>query len=242
MIIFPTIDLIEGQAVRLKQGDYRQKTVYNPDPLSQAALFREAGAAYLHVVDLEGAKEGRPVNFETAAALIRESGLKTEIGGGIRSAEDIRTYAEAGAWRIILGTAAAEDPELLREALEKYGERIAVGVDLWNGRVRTRGWLQEGGIPYEAYISGLQEAGVKHIICTDITKDGMLIGAGLPLYRQLKLRFPELDLVASGGISSLEDVRQLDEIGIRGAVIGKALYTGQIDLKQLFMAAGEQKL
>ncbi len=240
MIIFPTIDLMEGQAVRLKQGDYLQKTVYNPDPLRQAELFRKAGAAFIHVVDLEGAREGRPVNFETVASLIRESGLKVEIGGGIRTAEDIRAYAEAGAWRIILGTVAAEDPALLADSLKRYGERIAVGVDLWNGQVRIRGWLHEGEIPFEEYIFQLQAMGVKHIICTDITRDGMLKGVNLLLYRRLKLRFPQLDLIASGGVSSLEDIRELDALGIRGAVIGKALYTGDVDLKQVIGAAGEQ--
>ncbi len=240
MILFPTIDLMDGQAVRLKQGDYLQKTVYSPDPLKTAALFKEAGAAYMHVVDLDGAREGRPVNFDTVTALIRESGLKVEIGGGIRSEKDITAYAEAGAWRIILGTVAAEDPALLEKALNLYGERIAVGVDLWNGQVRIRGWLHEGEIPFEEYIYQLQAKGVKHIICTDITRDGMLKGVNLLLYRRLKLRFPNLDLVASGGVSSPEDIRQLDELGIRGAIIGKALYTGNIDLNQVIAAAGDQ--
>ena len=242
MIIYPAIDIMDGQAVRLKQGDYLQKTVYEPDPLRQVLSFREAGAVCLHVVDLDGAKEGCPVNQETVIRLIKESGLNVEIGGGIRTAEDIRAYAEAGAWRIILGSVAAEDPVLLAESLRLYDERITVGVDIWNEQVRIRGWLHEGAIPFESYIYQLQAAGVKHINCTDITRDGMLQGVNLLLYRRLKLRFPHLDLIASGGVSREEDLKALKDMGINGAIIGKALYAGTLDLKKAIQIAGEQLL
>jgi len=240
MWIFPAIDLIGGRAVRLVQGDYAQQTVYHDDPLAQARSFRDAGARYLHTVDLDGAKSGKLENFPVIRRLIEESGLQVETGGGIRSMEVIRQYMEAGLWRVILGTAAVEDPALLEEAADTYGERIAVGADILEGRVKTRGWLEDGGLELEAFCQRLSGLGIRTLIVTDISRDGMMKGPNRELYRQLVRDWPDMQIVASGGVSSLEDVAALRDAGVYGAIIGKALYTGAIDLAEAVRAAGER--
>ncbi len=239
MWIFPAIDLIDGKAVRLRRGDYAEMTVYNPDPVAQAKLFRAAGARYLHTVDLEGAKSGGTDNLPTVERLIRESGLRVEIGGGVRSMETVERYMAAGAWRVILGTAAVEDPAFLERAVADWGERIAVGVDIRDGQVMTRGWLHSGGVACEDFCKRLASLGVRTVICTDISRDGMLGGTNRALYAGLHAAFPALDLVASGGVSSLEDVAALRSLGLYGAIIGKALYTGAIDLARAVRLAEE---
>lgn len=230
MKLFPAIDLIEGCAVRLVKGDYAQKTVYSENPAEVARSFAAAGAEYLHVVDLEGAKNGGTPNLETIRKIVQTGGLRVEVGGGIRSEEVVKAYLEAGVYRVILGTAAVENPAFLEEMVRKYGERIAVGVDIKDGRVAIKGWTEVSAESCFAFCEKLEKIGVKTIICTDISKDGLLAGTNLELYRALSEKF-SVDIVASGGVTTLEDVKKLAEMGLYGAILGKALYTGSIDLK-----------
>lgn len=230
MHLFPAIDLYEGQAVRLFKGDYEKMTIYSADPAAVAEAFREAGADYLHLVDLEGAKTGLTPNLDTIRTVVSRSGLKTEVGGGIRSEETIRRYLDAGVFRVILGTAAITQPGFVAEMAAKYAERIAVGVDVRGGLVAIRGWTELSDQTCFDFCRKMEAAGVGTIICTDISRDGALAGANLELYRQLAARLGA-SIVASGGVSSLEDVRALKELGLYGAILGKALYTGALDLK-----------
>ena len=229
MELFPAIDLHSGYAVRLVRGDYAQMTVYNENPSAQAELFRAAGAKFLHVVDLEGAKSGETPNFDTVRELIRTSGLQVEIGGGIRDEATVSRYLEAGAMRVILGTAAVQQPEFLRAMAERYGEKIAVGVDFRDGYVAVKGWTELSDKTAHDFCLELDAIGIKTVICTDISKDGLLGGTNLELYRDMSAAL-KLDIIASGGVSSLDDVRALRDMGMYGAILGKALYTGAIDL------------
>lgn len=241
MYIFPAIDLIEGCAVRLVRGDYAQKTIYSHDPAAVAESFTKAGAEYLHLVDLEGAKDGTTPNLETIRKIVARSGLKTEVGGGIRSEETIRKYLDAGVYRVILGTAAITQPDFLEKMVAKYGEKIAVGVDIKDGMVAIKGWTEVSALSCDAFCEKLEKMGVKTVICTDISKDGLLSGTNLELYRHLSAAY-SMDLVASGGVTTLEDVAALREMGIYGAILGKALYTGHIDLeKAVKLGKGEDE-
>ena len=236
MNIFPAIDLYDGKAVRLYQGDYNQMTVYDEDPLRVARAFAAAGAKYLHTVDLEGAKSGGTPNLELIRRLAAESGLFVEVGGGIRSMEVIDRYIAGGVGRVILGTAAVTDEALLRQALDKYGEKIAVGADLRDGCVAIKGWTEGSGLRWEDFFEKLEKLGVRTVICTDISRDGAMRGANRALYREIQSRF-RVDLIASGGVSSLDDVRALSELGLYGAIIGKAWYTGAVDLREAIEVA-----
>ncbi|MBE6633182.1 MAG: 1-(5-phosphoribosyl)-5-[(5-phosphoribosylamino)methylideneamino]imidazole-4-carboxamide isomerase [Ruminococcaceae bacterium] len=236
MIIFPAIDLFDGKAVRLYKGDYQNMTVYNADPLSVARCFEEEGATHIHMVDLEGAKDGTTPNLELVAQIARETSLFVEIGGGIRSMETVDAYLSRGVDRVILGTAALTDEEFLRSAVKKYGERIAVGADVRDGYIAIKGWLETSACSLEDFLSRMQELGVKTVICTDISKDGAMNGTNAALYRRLNERFT-MDIVASGGVSSLEDVQTLREIGLYAAIIGKAYYTGAISLRKAIEVA-----
>lgn len=240
MYLFPAIDLIGGQAVRLVKGDYSQKTVYSSSPVEVAKSFYEAGAEFLHVVDLDGAKSGNTDNISVIADIIKESGLKVEVGGGIRSEEVIRKYIDAGVYRVILGTVAVEKPEFCREMCAKYGDKIAVGVDIKDGFVAIKGWTEVAEKTCFDFCKELEEMGVKTVICTDISKDGLLSGTNLELYRELQGKF-NIDFTASGGVTSLDDVKALMEIGVYGAILGKALYTGNIDLKEAVALTKEAK-
>ena len=231
MKIFPAIDLIGAQAVRLVKGDYNQKTVYNSDPIEVAKSFYSKGAEYLHLVDLDGAKSGNTDNFEVIRQIVNESGLKVEVGGGIRNMQTVQKYLSVGVFRVIIGTAAITDPDFLDEALEKYGEKIAVGVDIKDGFVATHGWTEVSDVSCEEFVQKMQQKGVKTIICTDISKDGMMSGTNIELYRSLSERF-SIDITASGGVSTLEDVETLNDMNMYGAILGKALYTGAIDLEK----------
>jgi phosphoribosylformimino-5-aminoimidazole carboxamide ribotide isomerase len=231
MKLFPAIDLIGGEAVRLLQGDYDKKTVYSADPVSVALGFKEAGAEYIHVVDLDGAKSGGTPNFETVKSIIRESGLNVEIGGGIRSREVIDRYIEAGAYRVILGTVSVTDPGFTESMVREYGEKIAVGVDIKDGLVAIKGWTEVSEKSCFGFCQELQNMGVKTVICTDISKDGLLSGTNIQLYGELISKF-KMDFTASGGLSSIEDVIKLRDMGMYGAILGKALYTKNIDLKE----------
>ncbi len=230
MNIFPAIDLFEGKAVRLFKGDYDQMTVYSETPEKVALYFKECGAEYIHLVDLEGAKSGETPNFETVKKIIETTGLKAEIGGGIRSEEVIEKYINAGAYRVILGTAAATDPEFLERVAKKYAERIAVGCDLKDGKVATKGWTQTTNETGEEFFARVEKLGIKTVICTDISRDGAMKGTNLELYKELSSKFG-IDLIASGGVTDMSDVENLAKMNIYGAILGKAIYTGNIDLK-----------
>ena len=231
MILFPAIDLIDGKAVRLYKGDYAQMTVYSDDPVSVARSFEQAGATHLHVVDLQGARDGGTPNFRTVANIIKGTSLNVEIGGGIRDIATVDKYLNAGAFRVILGTAALTDPEFLVQAVTKYGDKIAVGADLRDGMVATHGWLETSQVSGYEFIENMQKAGVKVIICTDISKDGVLGGTNRALYQSLQEKFPDMKFTASGGISDLETVKALKDMHMYGAILGKALYTGALDLE-----------
>ena len=231
MKLFPAIDLYEGKAVRLFKGDYAQMTVYNNDPATVAADFSASGAECIHIVDLEGAKSGTTPNFDTVCKIKATSGLFCEIGGGIRSMEVIDKYLSAGIDRVILGTAAVGNLDFVKSAVDKYGDRIAVGADLKDGYVAVKGWVEKTDLLAEDFFAQMQNVGVKTVICTDISKDGAMMGTNLELYRSLSRRF-SMQIVASGGVSSLEDVKRLNEMGLYGAIIGKAYYTGAINLRQ----------
>lgn len=231
MNIIPAIDLIGGQAVRLKKGDYNQVTVYNPNPVEVAKSFEKAGAKFLHVVDLDGAKDGSTANFQTIAAIVAQTSLSVEVGGGIRNIETVRKYVEIGVHRVIIGTAAVTNPKFLEEALARYPENIAVGVDIKDGMVAIKGWLEVSVLSCFDFCEKIEKLGVKTIICTDISKDGMMSGTNRELYRELSDRF-SMNIIASGGVSSMADIQALSDMNLYGAIVGKALYTGAIDLKQ----------
>ena len=231
MIIFPAIDLYDGKAVRLYKGDYKNMTVYSEDPLAVARDFEEAGATHVHMVDLEGAKDGTTPNLDIVARVARETALFVEIGGGIRSMETVEKYADAGVRRVILGTAAVNDPDFLRAAVAEYGELISVGADVKDGYIAIKGWLEQSAYTLEDFLAKMQDLGVRTIICTDISKDGAMKGTNRELYRELSEKF-RMNIVASGGVSTLEDVQALSAMDLYGAIIGKAYYTGAINLKE----------
>lgn len=236
MILFPAIDLYEGQAVRLYQGDYRQMTVYSPDPAALAQKFAETGATHIHLVDLEGARDGTTPNLQLIRRIAAETGLFVEAGGGIRNMDIARAYLENGVSRVILGTAAVTDPDFLQNALDTWGERVAVGADLRDGQVAIRGWQQTSDEGAEAFFDRMQGLGVSTMICTDISRDGAMRGANLELYRKLARR-QGLQIVASGGVSSLDDIKALRQMNLYGAILGKAYYTGAVDLAEALEAA-----
>lgn len=236
MELYPAIDLYSGQAVRLYKGDYAQMTVYSAHPELVAKDFAAAGAKSIHLVDLEGAKTGKPENLTAIRKILDETDLFAEVGGGIRSLETVERYLSIGVGRVILGTAAVTDPAFLEAALAKYGEKIAVGVDLKDGFVAIKGWTEKSALTAAGFFSQMERLGVKTVICTDISRDGAMQGTNRGLYRELSQAY-HLELIASGGVSSLEDVLALKAMGLHGAIIGKAYYIGAIDLKQAVEAA-----
>ena len=236
MKIFPAIDLYGGKAVRLFKGDYAQMTVYGNDPVAIAREFERQGAEYIHVVDLEGAEKGSPAHLSLVERIVKETKLFLEIGGGIRSMETVDAYLSKGANRVILGTAAVTDETFLKAALAKYGERIAVGADIADGKIAIRGWKEKSAYTADAFFEKMQTLGVKTVICTDISKDGAMRGANLELYKTLSARY-SVDVIASGGVSSIEDVKALAEMNVYGAIIGKAYYIGAIDLRDAIEVA-----
>jgi phosphoribosylformimino-5-aminoimidazole carboxamide ribotide isomerase len=238
MKIFPAIDLFGGKAVRLFKGDYNQMTVYSDNPISVALDFKNKGAEWIHLVDLEGAKSGLTPNIETVKNIVEKSGLKAEIGGGIRSLEVIEKYISIGVQRVILGTSAVTDREFLVNALEKYGDKIAVGVDIKDGVVAIKGWTEKSQFTAIEFCKEMQDLGVKTIISTDISKDGAMQGANHDLYKELSQKL-SIDIIASGGVSSMQDVIRLKEQGVYGAIIGKAYYTGAIQLEQAVKVAND---
>ncbi len=231
MLIFPAIDLYNGKAVRLYKGDYSKMTVYNDNPLAVAEDFKNQGATCLHIVDLEGAKTGETPNIETVKALAEKSGLFTEIGGGIRNLETAEKYISSGVDRIILGTAAVKDEKFLTEAVKKYGDKIAVGVDLKDGYVAIKGWTEKSDYDAYTFCDKMEKIGVRTLIITDISKDGAMQGTNLELYKELSQKY-NMQITASGGVSTIEDVKNLAKINMYGAIIGKAYYTGAISIKE----------
>lgn len=236
MILLPAIDLYEGRAVRLYQGDYRQMTVYAEHGADMAAKFADAGASWVHMVDLEGAKTGETPNFDVVAAVARRGDLRVEIGGGIRTEDTVARYLDAGVSRVILGTAALLDRPFLERMVDRYAERIAVGVDCRNGLVATHGWTETSETECGEFCALLESLGVRTVIVTDISRDGAMRGVNLALYESLNARF-RLDIVASGGVSSLEDLAALKQAGLYGAILGKAYYTGAVDLREAILTA-----
>ncbi len=236
MNIFPAIDLVGGKAVRLFKGDYAQMTIYNENPLEVAKAFEAAGAKFIHLVDLEAAKSGIPQNLPTIQKIVENTNLFVEVGGGIRNMETAETYLSAGVDRVILGTAAVQDPAFLKAALEKYGAQVAVGVDLKDGFVAIKGWTEKSDQDADAFFAKMEALGVKTVICTDISKDGAMQGTNRALYKELSEKF-NIDLIASGGVSSIEDIEALRAMDLYGAIIGKAYYIGAIDLKKAIEVA-----
>ncbi len=240
MLVFPAIDIIGGEVVRLVEGDYAKKTVYGTSPVAVARQFEAAGARCIHMVDLDGAKSGGTPNFDAICAVARETSLFCEVGGGVRDMDVVRAYLDAGVSRVIIGTAAVRNPDFVASAVAEYGEeRIAVGVDLRDGRVATHGWTEVSEYTAEQFCADMASLGVQTLIVTDISKDGMLAGCNIELYRHLH-ELCDLNIMASGGVSSLDDVRKLSALGLYGAIIGKAYYEGKIDLSEAIRVASAQ--
>lgn len=234
MLLIPAIDLKNGEAVRLYKGDYNQKTVYSSSPDEIAKSFEEMGADYLHVVDLDGAKDAKATNLKTIKKIRDSIFIPMELGGGIRNMETVDLYLnEVGVNRVILGTAAINDPKFLKAALKKYGpQRIVVGVDIKDGYVSTSGWLETSEVYYIDFLKDLESIGVKIIVCTDISKDGTLTGPSFDVYQKIKEN-TNLDFVVSGGVKDKEDIYKVNELGYYGCIVGKAYYEGKIDLKEV---------
>ncbi len=237
MLIFPAIDLYKGEAVRLLRGDYENMTVYDSQPVNTAKKFSDSGAEWIHIVDLEGAKTGEPVNLDTILRIHSESGLKCEVGGGVRDLRVIEKYINSGIDRIILGTAAITDKKLLTSAIKNFSpEKIAVGVDIRGGLVAVKGWREDSGVNAFDFCAELESIGVNFIICTDISRDGAMKGTNRQLYKDLSAKF-NMNITASGGVSTLDDIKSLARMNLYGAIIGKAYYTGAINLSQAIEAA-----
>jgi len=237
MQIYPAIDIKDGRCVRLVQGDFEQVTVYNDDPVSVAKEWENNGAIFLHLVDLDGALHGAAYNDEVVKRIVEAVSIPVQIGGGIRTMDDIRAKLEMGVNRVILGTVAVLDPSLTRNALDLYKERIVVGVDASNGKVAISGWKEISEHDSLAMIKELESAGVKTVVYTDVSKDGMMSGPNIPMYSEVASRTTSTQIIAAGGVSTLEDLRALKESGVNGAIIGKALYMGSIDLQEAIEVA-----
>ena len=236
MNIFPAIDLYEKKAVRLYKGNYDEMTVYSENPIEIARDFEKCGARFIHMVDLEGAKSGETPNIDVVSRVARETDLFVEIGGGIRDLEVAERYFNAGVDRVILGTAAVTDEAFLLSAVEKYGERIAVGADVKDGKIAIKGWLESSRYTLDEFLARMQSIGVKNVICTDISRDGAMRGTNLALYKELSEKY-SMQIVASGGVSTLDDVKELRKMELYGAIIGKAYYTGAINLSEAIEVA-----
>lgn len=236
MKIFPAIDLYDKKAVRLFKGDYAQMTVYSENPIEIAEDFVRLGAEYIHMVDLEGAKDGTTPNISVVEEIAAKTNLFVEIGGGIRNMQTLDRYFAAGVDRAILGTSAVTDGQFLTDAVNKYGDKVAVGADVKDGYIAIKGWLEKSEYTLDAFFDKMQKIGVKTVICTDISKDGAMKGTNLSMYRELSAKY-SLNIIASGGVSTIDDVKALREMDMYGAIIGKAYYTGAIDLKEAIEVA-----
>ncbi len=234
MKIIPAIDVIEGKAVRLTQGDYSQKTEYNDSPLEVAKAFEFAGIKRLHVVDLEGAKANKPVNLNVLEALSKGTALKIDFGGGVKSNASLEEALKAGAHQVTAGSIAVKDKFLVEEWITKYGaDTIILGADVQNEKIAINGWQEDSGLDLFEFLREYVELGIRYCICTDVSKDGLLQGPSFDLYDKIMKAFPDLKLIASGGVSSMEDLKRLDEMGVYGTIVGKAFYEGRISLEEL---------
>jgi len=238
MKIFPAIDIFGGKAVRLYKGDYNQMTVYSDNPLSVALDFEKSGAKNIHIVDLEGAKSGKPENLDIIKQIATNTNLFIEVGGGIRTMQVVDTYLSSGVDRVILGTSAVTDEQFLNACIDRYKDKIAVGADIDNGYIAIKGWQEKSAYTVDAFFEKMQSIGVKTVICTDISKDGALKGTNLELYKTLKEKY-KINLIASGGVSSIEDIVSLTKMGAYGAIIGKAYYTGAIKIEEAVEKASD---
>lgn len=240
--IIPAIDLINGQCVRLTQGDYQQKKVYNNDPVAQAQELEQAGISRLHLVDLDGAKARKVINLEVLQNIAKATNLTIDFGGGVQSEEDLQKVLEAGASQVTAGSLAVKQPELVVEWLEKYGaDKIILGADVLHGKIAIHGWQEQSEQKIEQFLENYTQKGAQYCICTDVSKDGLLQGTALGLYQNLRQQFPDLKLIASGGVKSLEELVALNEMGCYGVIIGKALYEGYISLAELRSFISEQQ-
>lgn len=234
MTIIPAIDLIDGKCVRLTKGDYDTKTVYHDDPLTIARQFEELGFQRLHLVDLDGAKAGKVINLAVLENICRNTSLRVDFGGGIKTDEDLNSVMNAGAWQVTIGSLAVKAPEKVKEWIGTYGpEKIILGADVRDRKIAVSGWLETSSLELNDFIDSYYALGIRHVLCTDISRDGMLQGPAFELYNELMSRYPDLQLIASGGVSGIEDVERLIENGIPSVVIGKAIYEGMIDLNEL---------
>lgn len=236
MIIFPAIDLYEGKAVRLYKGDYDKMTVYSDSPVEVARAFKKSGAEYIHLVDLEGARYGTTPNIEVVEKIVKEVGLFCEIGGGIRDIRTVSAYLERGVGRVILGTAAVKDEAFLKEAVAKYGEKIAVGIDIKDGCVAIKGWTEKSAFTADEFFLKMEKLGVKYVICTDISKDGAMQGTNIELYREMSKKY-SMNITASGGVSGTDDINALKQMELYAAIVGKAYYTGALSIEDALEAA-----
>jgi phosphoribosylformimino-5-aminoimidazole carboxamide ribotide isomerase len=234
MRIIPAIDIIDGKCVRLSQGDYNQKTVYNENPLEVAKHFEDAGLKYLHLVDLDGAKARQVINWKVLEAITSKTNLQVDFGGGIRTTEDLKTVFNSGAKQITAGSIAVHERDTVLEWMTDFGtEKIILGADAKDGKIATHGWLDDSGLDVVNFISDYHALGIQYSVCTDISKDGMLEGPSIELYKKILAACPKLNLIASGGVSSMEDLIHLKEIGCEAAIVGKAIYEGRVTLKEL---------
>jgi len=234
MKIIPALDIIDGKCVRLTQGDYAQKKVYNENPLEVAKSFEDAGVTNLHLVDLDGAKASRVINYKVLEKIASQTNLKIDFGGGLKADKDVRIAFESGANQITGGTVAVKNSELFLNWLEKYGsEKIILGADVKNKKIATNGWQEESEIELLDFLQKYTDAGIEYVICTDISKDGLLQGSAIDLYKKIKENFPSIKLIASGGVVSINEIEELESLDLYGAIIGKAIYEGKIKLNEL---------
>lgn len=231
MIIYPAIDLYNGSCVRLVKGDFKQKKVYDEDPVRVAKAFMASGAEMLHVVDLNGTELNNNANYETVKRIVEAVDMPVQVGGGIRSIESVKRYFDIGVDRVIIGTKAVEDPLFLKELVKKYGEKIVVAVDVKDGYVAINGWKDQSKIEMMSFVSTLVELGVQRILCTDINRDGLLAGSNVALYKTMQKKF-DIELIASGGVSTIEEIKELRSYGVFGAIVGKALYENRFTLEE----------
>jgi phosphoribosylformimino-5-aminoimidazole carboxamide ribotide isomerase len=234
MRIIPAIDIIDGKCVRLTQGDYNQKKIYNENPVDMAKQFEDAGLKYLHLVDLDGAKAGTVVNWNVVEAICTQTSLTVDFGGGIKTEDQIKQLVSYGVQQVNLGSIAVKDPNLVSEWIEKFGnEKIILSADAKNEMIAISGWLEDSAILITDFLRDYIHKGIEYVTCTDISTDGMLTGPNVELYTKILLTFPQLNLIASGGVSCLEDLHDLNQIGVDGVIVGKAIYEGRVELKEL---------
>jgi len=235
MYIIPAIDIIEGKCVRLTHGDYAQKKIYNENPLEVAKEFEAAGLKRLHLVDLDGAKSGHIVNYKILESIAKNTSLIIDFGGGVKTDEDIQLAFNSGAAQITGGSIAVKNPKIFESWLKLHGDKIILGADVKNEKIATNGWLEDSGIDLWDFLDGYIAKGVKYTVCTDISKDGALQGTATELYKKMILKFPTLQVIASGGVTTLQELHDLKAIGCFGAIVGKAIYEQRIHLKDLHL-------